>query len=322
MKTSKLKISVIVTVFNEEETILSLLDALRNQTYPAAEIVIVDGGSSDQTLQLLKTFQSKNKKVPLHIFSKKGNRSVGRNEAIRKTTHELIAITDAGCIPHTTWLEAFAQKILEKNLLEKNTEFVVAGYYEGKAKSNFEEAVIPYVLVMPDRVNPTNFLPATRSFLLTKNIWEKFGGFDEELCDNEDYAFSMKLQRNMVPIHFASDAVVIWIPRTTIAQFWVMIFRFARGDVTAGIIRPKVLLIFLRYLLLFLFALALWKYVNVVYAATLLIIFFASYFLWSITKNKKYVPHGWYWLPVLQVVSDFAVMWGSLAGTFQYFFKK
>jgi glycosyltransferase involved in cell wall biosynthesis len=311
------KVSVIVTVLNEEKTIHELLEAIATQTHRADQAVIVDGGSTDNTCKIIRQFSQKHTELKIQLATKKGNRSVGRNEAIRLAQHELVAVTDAGCIPHADWLE----ELLKAAEQQKGTasrsngnQFVVAGYYDAQPQTAFEEAVIPYVLVMPDKVNPNHFLPATRSMLLTKSVWEKLGGFNPCLSDNEDYAFAHKIIDAQIPIYFAQNAQVIWKPRQSIGQFFWMIFRFARGDVAAGILRPKVVAIFGRYILgLFLFFTLLGNVSLLILLAAILspILLYSA---WAIQKNRRYVPNGWYWLPILQVAADIAVMKGSLSG--------
>ena len=172
------KISLVITTLNEEQTIIPLLKSIREQSVVPDEVVIVDGGSIDRTVMLIKKFETKvlrSENIKTRVFIKKGNRSVGRNYAIEKAKNSWIAVTDAGCILDRNWL---------KELVEEQTKLkieVVAGYYSANPKTSFEEAVIPYVLVMPDRVDENNFLPATRSVLFSKNIWKQAGGFNENL---------------------------------------------------------------------------------------------------------------------------------------------
>ena len=309
-----MKISLIITVLNEEKTILLLLEALRQQTRRANEIIIADGGSQDKTQLILTQFGQEHPDMRLRLIQKKGNRSMGRNAAITVAKHTWIAITDAGCVPHQDWL-AELERVAEAGAHQQQTEFVVAGYYDAQPQTPFEEAVVPYVLVMPDRVDPQHFLPATRSMLLTKTVWEKFGGFDELLNDNEDYSFARKIADKKIQIYFAENARVSWIPRHTLGQFLGMIFRFARGDATAGLFRIKMALIFLRYIGGLIGFLVLAKILGWPFALLIAVIGAGIYALWAIWKNKKYVPNGWYWLPVLQVTSDVTVMVGSLVGT-------
>jgi glycosyltransferase involved in cell wall biosynthesis len=304
-----LQVSVIITVLNEEQKIGVLLHSLAGQTQLPTEVIIVDGRSSDGTWQLLQkaveTFPTK-----LIVKQKTGNRSVGRNYAISLATQEVIACTDAGCVPQPDWLaELYA-------VHQTSQSDVVAGYYQGISTSSFEEAVVPYALVMPNSVNPQKFLPATRSMLFRKDVWEKIGGFDETLSDNEDYAFAKKIEAQGFSISFAQKAVVSWHPRSTLNQFYTMIFRFARGDIFAGIVRPKVLLIFARYVFIGLCTLASLSAVGTIPFRFLLFLLLI-YSSWAIFKNYKNVKNGWYWLPILQIVSDLAVMHGSVAGAVQ-----
>lgn len=302
------KVSIICTTFNEEKTIESLLESLAAQTYKPAEIIICDNNSSDKTQEIIENFIDSHRNTNILKITKVGNRSVGRNTAIKAATSEIIAITDAGCIPEKKWLEELLKTYEEKNAP------VVAGYYKGLATTPFEEAVIPYVLVMPDKVDPNNFLPATRSVLLEKKIWEAVGGFDEQLALNEDYPFARKIKEKGFSIAFAKNAVVQWMPRKNIFEFNTMISRFAKGDIQAGILRPKVAFLFFRYMSL-LVVLGIMTTVNDFREImALLLTLFVLYSGWAIQKNSKYVKKGWYWLPVLQYVADYSVIKGSLTG--------
>lgn len=301
------KVTIVITVLNEESSISELLRGLEKQTLQPREVIIVDGGSTDETVNLIKDFNKKSN-INITLFIKKGNRSLGRNLAIKKAKTNLIAITDAGCVPNPNWLEE-----LIKTQKETNSP-VIAGYYAGEATTRFEEAVIPYALVMPDKVNPDNFLPATRSMLLQKKVWENLGGFDENLSENEDYDFAKRIKKNGINIAFAKNAVVIWQPRSNLKSFFKMILKFARGDIQARILRPKVILIFARYLLLLLATVVILKFSDWRSVLQLWTPVFVLYSICAIDKNVRYTPRGWYYLPVLQITSDVAVMIGSLLG--------
>lgn len=307
-------VSVIVTVFNEIATIDVLVTALQRQIYIPAEIVVVDAYSTDGTWQRLQELQQ-GSQIPFHLFRVKGNRSTGRNMAIRRAMHPVIAITDAGCRPLKTWLFELVQQYQKTKKTCPSQEIVVAGYYAAQPQTSFEEAVVPYVLVMPDRINPDDFLPATRSVLLEKSAWESVGGFDERLNSSEDFVFAKALQRDSrIKLTFTAKAIVYWQPRSSLRSFLIMIFQFATWDMKATILRPKVVTIFGRYLFL-----ALLVFLTALYSikVALMLFFFCLFFysVWSIWKNSKYVPRGWYWLPVLQITSDWAVMLGTLYAT-------
>ena len=313
-----MKISFITTVLNEEKTIEGLLESLNNQTLKPDEIVIVDGGSTDRTIAEIKNQKSKIKNhAKFKILVKKGNRSVGRNEAIRNAKGDIILCSDGGCVLDKNWIKNITRDF------RFNEVDVVAGYYKGMAKNAFEKALVPYVLVMEDRLNPDNFLPATRSIAFKKSIWKKAGGFDEEFSNNEDYVFAKKLRKAGACISFAKDAVVFWKPRKNLKEASVMFYRFAKGDSESGIIRPKAILILGRYLIgaLLVFLLL---YSHSFLQLILIVVLLINYVVWAASKNYKYVDSllSVFYLIVLQFLSDFAVITGTVSGFINWLGKR
>jgi glycosyltransferase involved in cell wall biosynthesis len=303
------KISFITTFLNEEKTILQLLKSLLNQTLLPDEIILVDGGSTDKTLSIISNLHFPISKKRVKVIIKKGNRSVGRNVAIRNAIGEIIVCSDAGNILDKKWIENITRPFTDGKI------DVVAGYYKGKPDNIFQKCLIPYVLVMPDRVNQQNFLPATRSIAFKKTVWEKVGKFDEKLSHNEDYVFANNLKSSGANIIFAKNAIVNWIPRTTLKQTYIMFYRFAYGDIEAGIYRPKVIILFVRYFI-FLIIFILFVITGLNYLLLIMCALILMYILWAIVKNYKYVrnPRGFYILPTIQIIADMSVIEGSIRG--------
>jgi glycosyltransferase involved in cell wall biosynthesis len=307
-----MKTSLICTVVNEEKTIADFLSSILNQTKLPDEIIIADGGSKDNTIAKISNFQfpiSKKKLPNIKLLFKVGNRSVGRNEAINKATGDIILISDAGCILEKNWVKNITASFSDKKV------DVVAGFYKGNAENIFQKCLIPYVLVMEDKLVENDFLPATRSMALRKTIWKRVRKFDEKLSHNEDYAFANKLKKHKAKIVFCKDAVVNWIPRANLKQAFVMFFRFALGDAEAKIFRGKVIFIFLRYLAA-IYLLILCLIIHSVFLWTICIFLALLYVNWTILKNYKYVNNikAFIYLPLLQITSDIAVMSGTTYG--------
>lgn len=307
-----MKLSLICTVFNEEETIGKLIDSIAKQSLVPDEVLIVDGGSKDNTVGEIKKKIKEHKKLQIKMLIKKGNRSVGRNEAIKKSSNEVILSTDSGCVLDKNWIKNISRPFTNKKI------DVVAGYYKGKPENIFQKSLIPYVLVMEDKVNEKDFLPATRSMAFRKSIWKKVGGFNEKLSHNEDYEFANRLKKTGAKIVFAKNAVVDWYPRKNLKEAFVMFFRFALGDAQAGIFREKVIFIFLRYVFAF-YLLAIAVIMKSLFLNIFIILCFTSYLLWAIKKNYKYVgkPQALIYLPLFQFISDFAVIAGTTIGFLQ-----
>jgi len=311
----KNNISLVVTVLNEEKNIDKFIDSVFSQSKLPDEITIVDGESSDNTVASIKYYVSsikyKNiqKNTRFKIIVKSGNRAVGRNEAIKKSTGDIILSVDAGCTIDKNWIKNIIKPFIDPKV------DVAAGYYKGQAKSIFQKCLIPYVLVMQDKINLNEFLPASRSMAFRKSVWKKIGGFDEKLSHNEDYDFAHKIKKNGFKIIFCKDAIVNWIPRNNLLQSFIMFFRFAFGDAQASIFRGKVIFIFLRYIFAF-YLVLLSLIMKNIYLNSFIILCFFLYVGWSIFKNYKYVNSykAIFYLPLLQFTSDFAVILGTTLG--------
>ena len=106
-----MKISVVVTVYNEEKSIEYLLDSLNNQTMLPDEVIIVDASSKDSTVKTIEEWGEKHRSFPISVIVRKWiNRSKARNIGIRKAKNEIIAMTDAGCRADKQWLKLLAER--------------------------------------------------------------------------------------------------------------------------------------------------------------------------------------------------------------------
>lgn len=298
-------ISLIITTFQEEASITLLLDSICKQTLQPDEVIIADAGSQDRTLETIAKYH---KKLPMTVLKLPFHtpRSIARNAAIQQAAGTIIAITDAGCILDPTWLAHMCAPFATL------TTDVVAGFYRGDATTIFERAQLPFVLVMPDQINDT-FLPATRSMAIRKAVFLKAGMFREDLRYGEDYAFARKLRSDGYHIVVAKDALVSWRPRATLSSFARMLYEHAYGDAYSETSRPKVSLIFGRYIGALVLGLAgfIWSTSWWVLLVSSLLYLFYAFF-----KHARYVRYwkGIVYSPLLQLTADFAVMVGTVRG--------
>src|SRR5690349_13298081 len=99
-----MKVSVIVPVRDEEQSIRELLDSLLKQTRPPDEIVITDGGSVDATPQIIEQYVQRGAPVRL-IRAGAALPGRGRNLAAAAAQFEWLAFTDGGIRLASDWLE-------------------------------------------------------------------------------------------------------------------------------------------------------------------------------------------------------------------------
>ena len=101
-----MKISLISTVLNEARSLPTLLDSIAAQTRLPDEVIICDGGSTDNTIDLLRA----ERRFPLRVIERPGaNISQGRNLAIAEASGEVIACVDAGVRLDPQWLEKLVE---------------------------------------------------------------------------------------------------------------------------------------------------------------------------------------------------------------------
>lgn len=304
-------ISLVVTVLNEEQSILDLLKSISSQTKRPDEVIIVDGGSNDGTFEQLKKFKQKSK-LKLRLFREKLNRPKGRNFGIDKAKGPIIAITDAGCILDKRWVSEIVKPFKDEEVE------VVSGYYKAKGGNTFEKCVAVYTLVMPDRIDAKNFLPSARSMAIRKYVWMKIGGFPNNFPFNEDYVFANKLKKYGSKFFFTRRAIVYWKPRENLLKALLMFYYFALGDSMSGILRPKVLLIYIRYFF-FLWILAISYVLSPVFMLKIFSYILLMYIIWAVWKNYKYVQRqgAFIFLPLLQILSDLTIILGTSVGFFK-----
>ena len=241
-----MKVSVIATVLNEGPAIERLLKSLAEQSRIPDEVVIVDGGSRDGTLDVLADWAGSSR-LPLVVREAPGaNISAGRNIAISAASGEVMATTDAGVRLEPDWLEALVAPFeTERSGPETAT---VAGWFVADPQTPFEAAMGATVLPHLRDVNPETFLPSSRSVAFRKDAWERAGGYPEWLDYCEDLIFDFRLRDLYGPFLFAPVAVVVFRPWSNLRAFFKQYYQYARGDGKADLWRKRHAIRYLIYL--------------------------------------------------------------------------
>ena len=235
------KVSVIVTVKNEAQSIRELMESLLAQTRPPDEVVVVDGGSRDGTTEIIRSYEDK---LPLKLLVRPGvNISQGRNIAIAEATGEIIASTDAGVRLAPQWLEE-----LLRPFEEREETAVVSGFFLPAPHTLFEVAMGATVLPTLEEINPQYFLPSSRSVAFLKEAWKRAGGYPEWLDYCEDLIFDFRLRDLYGPFPFAPRAIAYFRPRGSLGAFFRQYYRYARGDGKADLWRRRHAIRYLTYL--------------------------------------------------------------------------
>jgi glycosyltransferase involved in cell wall biosynthesis len=312
-----MKVSVCITVFNEAATISKLLNSLFRQSKVPDEIVIVDGGSKDETVKLIKNYIKRHRNIKL--FVKKCSRAEGRNIAVKTAKYDYIAMTDAGCWANSKWLER-----ITKPFSKRGTE-MVAGFYKMVGNTYFQKALSVYLGVTPTKFDNI-FLPSTRSVAFKRKLWDRVGGFPENLPDTaEDTVFNYKAVKLGTNITRVKNAVVYWKMPKNLRVAANKFYSYAKGDAKTGIWKKpskmytshnvKVLLIYLRYLMGLLLLLLSLVHPPLLLLTLLAILIYSFRAFNKVCKYSGNIYSG-LWGIIIQYVSDISVMAGFAKGIF------
>jgi glycosyltransferase involved in cell wall biosynthesis len=218
-----MKISLISTVKNCADGVDEFLASLASQTRRPDEVIIVDGGSTDDTAERFE----RDGTVTL-IREPGANISRGRNIALASASHDFIAVTDADCVLEPNWLDAIVAP------LEAGAD-VSMGFYAPVIDGFFQACMAAVNLPLdPGEVNPATFMPSARSVAYRRDAIDVAGGYPEWLAIGEDMWVNHRWRELDLDLRFAPEAVVHWRLRSGLRDTWLQYFRYARGDATAG----------------------------------------------------------------------------------------
>lgn len=309
------KISLIVPVLNEANNIQRLIDSILRQTRLPDQIIFCDGGSQDETVNLIEAYATT---LPITVLSAPAtNISVGRNLAIQQAHGDIICATDAGLYLASDWVESLTAP------LRNNPEVhVVSGFFEVDAHSYFEIAMGALVTRLLDEINPAIFLPGSRSIAFRRSLWVNVGGYPEWLDYGEDLVFVLKVKALVGNFEFV-PAKVYFQPRSSVRGFYRQYFNYATGDGRADLWRTRHTIRYGTYLIL----IPLITILALIIHPTLIILYFLGGAIYLRKPYRRLVSGLRHksvplliiiylaaLIPILRMVGDVAKMAGYIVG--------
>jgi cellulose synthase/poly-beta-1,6-N-acetylglucosamine synthase-like glycosyltransferase len=226
-------IAVITTCLNEETTVLKWLDRIISQSQKPDEIVICDAGSTDKTVSLISEWRRKHPKYEVKLVTLLGaNIAKGRNAAAKESTAPILLFSDLGSLPVKDWVAELAQPFFS----DPNAE-VALGVSTSQSDSEISKAVSRLILNSPEEINPRFYLASGRSIGVTRKIFNRVGGFPEELTfAGEDTLFNFNLRKKREgEFYFCPKAIAEWSPPENLKGLIKTLFRYSRGDAESGL---------------------------------------------------------------------------------------
>jgi rSAM/selenodomain-associated transferase 2 len=170
------ELSVIVPMLNEEHTIARTLDAIRRSA-PKAEIIVVDGGSNDESVMRAKSL------ADIVVSSERG-RARQMNCGARTAVGNVLAFVHADTIVPATFAEDIASAV--------SNPAIVGGRFDVQLDSDaLVFRLIGAMISLRSRLSRTG--TGDQAIFVRREVFDRLGGFpDLDLCEDLDFTRQMK----------------------------------------------------------------------------------------------------------------------------------
>lgn len=225
-----LRISLVVPVRNEEESLARLVSSVRAQTRQPDEVLLVDGGSTDRTVELARELAAGDERFRV-VEAGQASPGRGRNVGASEARHPWLAFTDAGIGLDPEWLQRLAEQVEE----QPETE-VVYGNFDPLTRTFFERcAAIAYV--MPKTPHGDDGALTRGRFiassLMRREVWRRAGGFPDRRAA-EDLIFMERVEAQGARTRWAPRANVRWQLQPNLARTFQRFALYSKHNVWAG----------------------------------------------------------------------------------------
>jgi GT2 family glycosyltransferase len=205
-------IAVVICAYNAERTMRACLESLHALRYPSYEVIVVNDGSTDRTLEIARQFPE------VRIISQENQGlSAARNVGIEAATAEIVAFTDSDCVVDADWLTYLAHSFASGGFVavggpnlpppeESRTAVCVASSPGG-----------PTHVLLNDQV--AEHIPGC-NMAFRRDVLRQIGGFDPVFhAAGDDVDVCWRLQNEGHVIGFCAAAMVWHFRRNTVAAY-------------------------------------------------------------------------------------------------------
>lgn len=227
-------VSVVIPVHNDGDRLVYCLEALQDQSYSHYEIIVVDNSSREDIRRICTKFD----RVRYCQEWKPGN-NAARNKGISLAQGEIIAFTDADCIPDRDWIRQGVAALLnhpEAGIIGGTIEF----FFQGNAPNPVEYADSISYLRQWDYVTQEHYAAGANLFT-RRQVLEQVGGFEERLLNLGDKEWGQRVYATGWQVLFCPSAIVHHPARSTIQTLLSKGRRQARAAVKLAQLRSETL---------------------------------------------------------------------------------
>lgn len=233
-------ISIVIRTFNEEKHIGNVLNKIFNQkTKKDFEVIIVDSGSTDKTLDIAQNYSVK----VVHI--KPANFSFGYslNKGIEAAEGEYVVLLSAHCYPmNDSWLDEIIEPFKDERIA------AVYGKQRGNHATKFSEhQLLKKMFPEASRIQTDIPFCNNANTAIRRSLWEEVS-YNEELTGLEDLAWADSMQKRGFSVYYTISAGIFHVHE----ESWERVFiRYKREAIALKRIFPETDFTFMDFLRLF-----------------------------------------------------------------------
>ncbi|MCW4015410.1 MAG: glycosyltransferase [Candidatus Bathyarchaeota archaeon] len=224
-----LGVSIIVTTFNSAPTIDECLRSILELDYPKEllEVIVVDGGSTDATMEIAKTH-------PVKLVYSQLNPAAAYNLVLKNVENEVIGLIDSDAKVEKSWLRKLVRHLDDPEVAG------ASGTVETWNSDSLVPRVIGYELnYRYQRLPKTVERVATMNLLLKTKVTMEIGGFDEALPTQYDTDIGARLAKKGYKIAFDIEAKCYHFHRPTLRTFFKQQYKYGQNTWKLYFKHPK-----------------------------------------------------------------------------------
>lgn len=187
-------VSVIIPCYNVEKHILDCLTSITNQSYANLDIIAIDDGSTDKTLQLLKDYSKADRRLRVYSQENQGV-SRTRNRGIELSKGQYLMFVDADDFIGQSYVSDLVQFSQDNAYDLVRTGFSITdhkGQFKKKVIFSDISQTLEFHAIFDTLINELYFSSASTQ-LIKRDLLDEGGAFDETLKIGEDFLLSLSL---------------------------------------------------------------------------------------------------------------------------------
>ena len=196
-------VSLVLTTYNSEENLTGTLESIESQDYPAIEVIIKDGGSIDETIPMIKEYESKSRFRVKWCTGKDSGIYDAMNQGYQMASGDIIVFFN----------DIFMNtQVVSKmvGIIEDDPECVGA---HADLIYATEEKVVRYWKMGPQKSIRWGWMPGHPTLFLKKEIYEKYGMYNPDYTIAADYEFMIRFLKN-------KENKLVYLPEVIIRMYY------------------------------------------------------------------------------------------------------